>query len=377
MLVKQKTVKNRSGTFLSRVAEGGFTLIETAIVITILGLVVAPLFSFMGEQRLHEKKRAEEALNERVLASLSLFLKQNGRYPCPARTDVDPSNAAFGAELCGGAGITSTSGIYIGSLPVKALNLPMRASVNGDGWRFTYAVTQTLTDVATFDGTGVVAIQDENGAAFANNMHFAIVNPGRDGKGSVSLDAVASGIACAAAIDAENCDNNDAIFVEAPLSMLRSDPTGVNYNDDTISYTLARAESTFWMARQGAAGGASGLSITNRNLGNIGVGIPDPQDKVHVYGGDIRVQADGATGGNVRVDRDVVADQNIRAQANITATSGNVTANANVKANTGNIEAVQGNIEAAQGNIEAGQNVTAGNRVQAGNRVIAPAFYYQ
>ncbi len=335
--------------------QSGFTLIETAIVIVILSLVMLPLFSLIATQSKHDAMRAEEGMNERALAALSIYLKSNGAYPCPADVNLDVIACPSGP-----ADISS------GSLPVKELNLPLRAAVNSHGWRYLYTVTGALTNPATFNGTGLIDIVDATPVVIASNMHFVIVNPGYDGKGSSRLDGSAGPACGVIALDSENCDIDNDRFLETDASQLRGNSNDANYYDDVISYTLAREESTFWMAREDAGGGG-GLSITSRNAGNIGVGTNAPIEKIHVDSGNILVQS-----GQVTAQQDITATAgDITATAgNIEATAGNITAGASITAGT-NIEATAGNIEATAGNIEA----TAGS-VEAGTRVSAPVFFY-
>lgn len=299
----------------------GFTLIELSIVIIILSLIIAPLFAMLQAQKKEQEVVQEETVNERVVAALALFLRQNSRYPCPANRDLGPGDANFGGEQCTagvGTGVVMNGGVLIGALPVKALNLPFQSAANSHGWKYIYAITDDLTDTTTFDGVGNIEIVDKDNNPFvAQPVPFVIANPGKDGKGANNLYGGASGIGClSTARDAENCDD-DRRFREADFATKSSldDP---EFYDDTISYTLAREESTFWVVRE-SGGTGGGLDISNRNIGNVGIGTDQPEEKMHVTGGNIRVQADGGTGGNVKVDKEIEAQGEIRAKKDVKA----------------------------------------------------------
>ena len=74
--------------------ERGYTLIEMAIVISVLGMIVA---AFVSAYALYHKNQVEITTlsnANRVVNALGHFLVQNGRYPCPARMDVARDDVA-------------------------------------------------------------------------------------------------------------------------------------------------------------------------------------------------------------------------------------------------------------------------------------------
>jgi type II secretory pathway pseudopilin PulG len=300
--------------------QSGFSLIETAMVILILSFVITPLFALLSQQKKQKEVLEREAVNERVLAGLSLYLRQNGAYPCPALPTLAPGETDFGAQDC--SGVTSTAGVsggqvLIGAIPVRDLNLPFRTAANQKNWKYIYAVTENLTAPGTYDGVGRIRIIDEAGAQFtANDVHFVVVDPGYDAKGSYALGGTI-GTACGTvALDDENCDE-DSTFREANFAQ-PNNPTVAAHYDDTISYTLAREESTMWLVKE-SAGAGGGLDIANRNVGNVGIGTDAPSEKMHVSGGDVRVEGDGTSGGNVIVEKNITADENITATKDVQA----------------------------------------------------------
>lgn len=311
-----------SGPFAAK----GFSLIETCIVIIILSLVLVPLYAYLNTQKKQSEDLKQEAANEQVLAALALYVRQNGHYPCPANPALPSNDANYGAADCALAsvpGVGAGGPVLIGSFPVKETNLPYQLAVNRNGWQYIYAVTQNLTSKATFTGTGSINIINAAGTPFVQQpVQFALVNPGADGKGARTMDGVLSSAACGTtALDSENC-NNDSTFREATYAV-SSNINAANYYDDTLSYTLVRRESTLWVAQENTTGTGSELNISNRNMGNVGIGTPTPTDKLHVAGGNIRVQSQvvGATttGGNINADKDITSKNDISAAKQITA----------------------------------------------------------
>lgn len=105
--------KNNKLTFANH---QGFTLVEMAVVLVILGLVISTLFAPLAAQRDIKNITGTQASLNQIREAINGFAILNGRLPCPTN-QADPANAVYGLEdpaLCGQEGY----------LPWKTLGVP-------------------------------------------------------------------------------------------------------------------------------------------------------------------------------------------------------------------------------------------------------------
>lgn len=311
----------------------GFTLIELAMVLALVGLVLG---IFLQAYKIYQQERKatyDRIAQEKITRSMAEYLQVNGHLPCPARSEAIYSNNDFGrAQAC-----SSSTPIAIGAVPVVDLNLPLDMMADAYGNKMTYAVTTARTDAATYPvATDAVIIEHDDGAT--KNVPFVIVSHGVDAKGAYSLNGSTIGIPCGStARDSKNCDD-DTVFADNQFSNTLSINSPDRY-DDSLTYSLAQKETTLWLISPGA----SGVNIANRNTGNVGVGIDIPQEKLHVRDGNLHVSAAG-TG----------------------PTTGNIVINGQLKADTGAL------IEATD--VESGSSIFVKERARAGDKMVAKRY---
>ena len=135
----------------------GFTLVEMAIVLVILGFVLAALLLPLQAQRQQLAQAQTENTLENAKRALLGFAQQQGRLPCPATA------ASLGQELpLGGTDnippnpLTATCSAQSGFLPAATLGIqPTDAQGFAlDAWnnRIRYAVTPNSNDAAVVNG---------------------------------------------------------------------------------------------------------------------------------------------------------------------------------------------------------------------------------
>src|SRR5690606_24700956 len=105
----------------------GFSLIELAVVLAVLGLLLGSLLSPLRAQWQAERLRETRARLDQAEAALLGFALQHGRLPCPA--DPALSGAAAGHEDCAREQ---------GTLPWVTLGV---RETDGWGRRWLYAVS--------------------------------------------------------------------------------------------------------------------------------------------------------------------------------------------------------------------------------------------
>ncbi|TNE32512.1 MAG: prepilin-type N-terminal cleavage/methylation domain-containing protein [Alphaproteobacteria bacterium] len=314
----------------------GFTLIELAIVIVISGFIMASLSAGITMYR----KQAVLDKTDNHIDAVSLAVKQmfneglGGRYPRPAGRNLGPSDPDYGIEIsaadaaalaigdctasmvCKVAGARDADGdgnvdpVLIGAVPVRTMRDMLLSFItsqyqlyegagllhsftagikvtesasydfNLDGWgrAFTYAVTENLTDPATYDDLyGSIAVETEGGESLLGepgSAHVLFVSHGPDGKGAYTPDGKLYR-ACNATLgnDQENC-NDDSTFISGLMSL----GDNAEYFDDFLRF-FTRGSSTIWRPSSSV-----GAGIYNTNPGRVGIGTDAPTQKLHVLG---------------------------------------------------------------------------------------------
>ena len=123
-----------------RLTSRGFTLIEMAIVLMIVGLLLGGLLVPLSAQMDQRNNSATQKALSEIKEAIFGYALANGRLPCPAK-----ANIATGSLNAGMVDCTLTTGV----LPWATLGVN-----ETDAWgnRYTYGVTSTFADAT--DGTG-------------------------------------------------------------------------------------------------------------------------------------------------------------------------------------------------------------------------------
>lgn len=102
---------------LARAKHGGFTLVEMAIGLLIVGLLFGSTLAGMAVQRDASRQRDTQAALQRAHEALLGFAATHGRLPCPDN-DSNPTAAGHGLEDCPAQALPDNL------LPWKTLGLP-------------------------------------------------------------------------------------------------------------------------------------------------------------------------------------------------------------------------------------------------------------
>lgn len=241
----------------------GFTLVEIAIVLIIVGSMISISISAFLSYEERTKVRVTKQRLAVIQESMTKFLEINGRYPCPVSFALRPedqgagvnttfgiesNSAAAGGQSCrftgpvavGGTvqgirndvdGLSPTGNLIgdtrIGAVPVRTLNLPDEFAVDAWGSLLSYAVVVTqATEGEFFHDGGDIRIRDDIGDSVispADSAHYIVVSYGRDQLGARVAESNNAGAVkhpCNVATDPtplqrENCDD-DATFIISP-----------------------------------------------------------------------------------------------------------------------------------------------------------------
>lgn len=304
----------------------GFTLIEMAIVIMVIGLLVASLTPLYG---LFQKQQEIETTQVNVTVAISAmgtFRSLYGRYPCPASLTVDRNDPKYGREDCEGTrtvavgSSTPDEGIWVersrrtafaheypagtprnesprvlvGALPFRNLNLEESQGYDSYDHRLVYVVTENLTCDKCFtpNGGGIDIIDDSGNSILPNvgEAHFLVMSYGKNGDGAYAKSG--DRFTCAAAgVENDNCNYDDSATPDATyrLSINSSAKTAAEF-DDVIDY-FSQDEIPVWQMST-----KQQLAIHQKALdGNVAVlkNDNDVQERGDI-GGTVRASADPA-----------------------------------------------------------------------------------
>lgn len=137
----------------------GFTLLEMAVVITIVAIIIASAMTMGNRWITAERYRVTNRNFDAIERAMLTHLRTYRRLPCPSDISLTPGNGQFGVEAanpgpCTGgvpAANFSSGNTVMGGLPTQALDLP--ASMMTDGWgrKIMYAIDMRMTRLDSAD----------------------------------------------------------------------------------------------------------------------------------------------------------------------------------------------------------------------------------
>ena len=319
----------------------GFTLIEIAIVILIIGVMTIPLVQLYSTY-IQQKKIALTKTNlDQSVSEIARYSSYMGSYPAPASLTASPDDAGYGNSITAAeinalspglctldGGVCMVSGqrdtdadadsvadpVLIGAVPIKTIRGTVVSEItnaaNLDGWnnKLTYAVTSNLTDPTKYENDrGVIGAVDEHyrkTAGINDDAHYVVISHGRNGIGAYTNEGgqtancgsivfdVGTGTWITTSVENHNC-NSDGLFMQA---LQRYDGgSGLHY-DDRVAFSKAQ-DLTLWEYTV-----PDRMTIYNKNAGNIGIktGITAPTERLHIVG-TLRAQSIPSTGANADI----------------------------------------------------------------------------
>jgi len=182
--VKSDSLKRPSA--VERLAsEYGFSLVEVAIVLVVLGLIAAATIPFITGILTYEHRSDTASRIAAVDAAIVNFVTQNRRLPCPADGTIATGAANSGVEARNAAG--DCTAINSGVVPWATLGITEPTGQDGWNQRLMYRVTTGATgltrafavDLSACDpvGTGVATTTVAAGLVVANPAPACLQRP--------------------------------------------------------------------------------------------------------------------------------------------------------------------------------------------------------
>lgn len=322
----RKYLKNAVKTPQSAICkEAGFTLLEAAIGLVIIGLITVPLMQMYKINLVQESlSRTRGSLANIEDAINQYHATDHFVYPCPASVSLSEGQANFGAsvdcsilaslKLCTSPTWSTTEGIcktddttdavIIGAVPFSHLKMQQEKALDFWGNKILYAVTFEQTNIATFttnNGTIRVKAVDNPAAIQAgtedgipeektSSVDFFLFSTGSSGVGGYTKDGVliqACGDATTG-FEHENCDFDDIFFYkENPNdddAGAYSEVLGASFFDDITRAQLSLPE-PLWFPHPDNGTYTEDYLLTLST--HIGIGpepITNPAEAIEVQG---------------------------------------------------------------------------------------------
>lgn len=175
----------------------GFTLVELAVVLVIIGIIAAMGLAAVKAQMISAAIRTTQGNQDTIKSALIAYLGQHKRLPCPDRDFAAPDGIENRQNMPGGMPDTTSpcSLPSFGLIPYQTLGLPR--SVALDGWDdfFSYSISNNTTTAPNQDwtistnfhegNTGAITVND--GIAPVPNFVAVVISYGKDGLGAYTI----------------------------------------------------------------------------------------------------------------------------------------------------------------------------------------------
>lgn len=106
----------------------GFSLLELAIVVSVLALMIASILPILTQAQLQRKNKELSFRMDRIEQAIQQFVQINNRLPCPSVRGYATGHASYGIEAatpgtCTSTYSSGTNGV-LGLVPTRTLGLP-------------------------------------------------------------------------------------------------------------------------------------------------------------------------------------------------------------------------------------------------------------
>lgn len=360
----------------------GYTLIESAIAIMVLGLIMT---SFLSAYRIYMKTEAQQVTldNEsKVKDAITSFFAKKGRYPCPASLTAKRDDPSYGLERqCDSAVANDGSvninypkaidyaagtfvdtdkfgkkeGTYIewnkdditqrvrrGAIPFISLGIREEEALDGYHQRIQYVVTEKLAgNPLDYDKDDAgITIQTNGGnsvqkvAGVDKKFQYIIFSSGPDGKGAFSNYGSMIQPCDTTTADGENCNTapsllattNRAIYYYAERNDVTTGAGKAQHFDDFMVFGSTKDTPLWRIMDEDSLDIRDLVGAENVDAGKVRIGLNSPDmtgtiPEAAIYGSSV-----GATINQSKRELEVAGDVNardmIRVGAQVCGTNG-------------------------------------------------------
>ncbi len=172
MIKKWQKIGHYKSSQKRKNAPSGFTLIEMAVVITILSLSAAGGLAVASKSIRGQKRELTLEKMNFIMNAVEEYVAYYGFLPCPTAIDqgLGEEDSGFGVESGSGScpsidadQTEETTDVIKGFVPVYTLHIPPEYMYDAWDRRFTYVVDDDLTSKTGFNGgTGDITIYNVN-----------------------------------------------------------------------------------------------------------------------------------------------------------------------------------------------------------------------
>jgi type II secretory pathway pseudopilin PulG len=289
-------MKKEGGAFREIRKSKGYSLLELAIVISIISFTIGNLLSLAKDRTEAEKITETYEKMDFVEKSIAAYFAENGSIPCPASIQKAEVSTNFGASTRGSTPYNCTisyaastyynasfPGLALGAVPTAELQIPDDYAYDAWGRRFTYSMiqqcnTSNIQNLAGYNYGGVTAsnsnynstsnfsmttsstdayncgvsyakanaieIQNASGTVTSNAAVYVLLSHGRNGHGAYPHNGGTSRITSSEIVSTNEVTNallstggsnavTTGIYIQQPISFSNSATT---YFDDIVHY---------------------------------------------------------------------------------------------------------------------------------------------
>lgn len=262
----------KSSKFFMSTNEAGYSLIQIAIGMVVLGTFIAGAgHSFILYQKNKDIITTQNNIKEVAMAIRS-FHQSFGFYPCAAPMDAPRNSAAYGQPTdctdtsvslgdCGGgicieeaidgssyriasgifqtmddrASVLVNNRVRLGAVPFRLLQIDEKKTYDAYGSRLLYAITESMGDTVTYqDLQGAIHVVNALGESLVDpqgSIPYIILSHGPNRIGGYTAQGTMTEECGGAVLDVENCRVFDSSMITIPPILPAMPPLAVFAND--------------------------------------------------------------------------------------------------------------------------------------------------